>query len=95
MASLSSDTKVYAKENIIGKEVGAETVLLDLDSGYYYTLDEIGSWIWKYFDGDLPLKSIADKISANFEVAKEQALSDLKKLVSDLDEHKLIDLSES
>ena len=54
-----------------------EAVLLNLESGYYYTLNQVGTVIWQLIDGVRTLHDIQKALCDRFEVSKEQANNDL------------------
>jgi hypothetical protein len=61
-----------------------ETVLLDLNTGYYYTLNWLGSVIWEHCTGHSTISDIHAVLCDRFEVASERALDDLVALVNQL-----------
>ncbi len=61
-----------------------ETVLLDLSSGRYYTLNKVGSVIWEHCTGNHTIRDIQTVLCDRFDVAPERALDDLVTLVNDL-----------
>ena len=61
-----------------------ETVLLDLSTGRYYTLNRLGSVIWEHCTGHSTMRDIHSVLCARFEVAPKQALDDLVVLVNQL-----------
>jgi hypothetical protein len=61
-----------------------ETVLLDLSTGRYYTLNRVGSVIWEHCTGDKTISDIQAVICDRFDVAPERALDDLVALVNEL-----------
>ncbi len=61
-----------------------ETVLLDLSTGRYYTLNRLGSLIWEFCTGTHTISDIHMVICTRFDVAPERALEDLLTLVDQL-----------
>lgn len=61
-----------------------ETVLLDVSTGRYYTLNRMGSIIWELCTGQNTINDIHAVLCDRFEVAPEQALDDLVALISQL-----------
>ena len=70
--------------------IEGETVLLDLSTGRYYTLNHLGSVIWEHCAGHRTLKDIHADLCDRFEVVPEQALSDLVALINQLVEEGLL-----
>lgn len=78
-------------DNVLFQEVDGEAVLLSLDEGCYYGLDELGTRIWKLIHQDLDRDQVVAAIVAEYEVEPEQARSDLDAFLSDLRESSLIE----
>ena len=70
--------------DVQGTSMEGETVLLDLSTGRYYTLNRLGSVIWEHCTGHSTISDIHAVLCDRFEVAPEQALEDLVVLVSQL-----------
>lgn len=70
--------------------IEGETVLLDLSTGRYYTLNHLGSVIWEHCAGQSTIRDIHADLCDRFEVAPEQALNDLVVLVNQLVEEGLL-----
>lgn len=67
-----------------------EAVVLNLDNGHYYVLNETGRIIWEMLDGKHTLSQIADHLCEQFEVERDEALADIYKLTDDLVKEGLI-----
>ena len=70
--------------DVQGTSLEGETVLLDLSTGRYYTLNRLGSVIWEHCTGHSTISDIHAALCDRFEVASEQALDDLVVLVNQL-----------
>ena len=77
-------TVLRASPDVQGTTMDGETVLLDLSSGRYYTLNRLGSVIWEHCAGQSTIADIHTAICERFEVAPERALDDLVMLVNEL-----------
>ncbi len=73
-----------ASPDVQGTTMDGETVLLDLSSGRYYTLNRLGSVIWEHCAGQSTMADIHAAICDRFDVAPERALNDLVALVNEL-----------
>jgi len=76
--------------DVIWAAVGKEAVLLDLSSGYYYTLNRTGSVIWELLTGERDLAGVREAIRERFGVSSETAWEDLASLMGHLRREKLI-----
>ena len=70
--------------DVQGTTMEGETVLLDLSTGRYYTLNRLGSVIWEHCIGQTTISDIHAILCERFEVASERALDDLVALVKQL-----------
>ena len=70
--------------DVQGTTMEGETVLLDLSTGRYYTLNQLGSVIWEHCTGHSTISDIHAVLCDRFDVAPERALDDLVTLVNEL-----------
>jgi Coenzyme PQQ synthesis protein D (PqqD) len=70
--------------DIQGTTMEDETVLLNLSTGRYYTLNQLGSVIWEHCTGHSTISDIHAVLCDRFDVAPERALDDLVTLVNHL-----------
>lgn len=77
-------------DNVLFQEVDGEAVLLSLDEGCYYGLDELGTRIWKLIDQDLDRAQVVAAIVEEYDVEPDQARRDLDAFLSDLEQSGLI-----
>ena len=76
--------------DVQGTTMEGETVLLDLSTGRYYTLNRLGSVIWEHCTGHSTMSDIYAVLCDRFDVAPERALDDLVALVNHLVEEGLL-----
>jgi hypothetical protein len=77
-------TVLRSSPDVQGTTMDGETVLLDLSSGRYYTLNRLGSVIWEHCTGVQTVHEIHGVLCDRFEVAPERALDDLVALANEL-----------
>ena len=76
--------RVRIPEEVLARQVGGETVMLDLAKGAYFGLDPVGARIWQLLAEGKTLAEVRDAIVAEYEVSHEDAERDLLALVADL-----------
>lgn len=81
---LVHQTVLRQNSDVQGTNMDGETVLLDLSTGRYYTLNRLGSVIWELCTGHHTISDIHAVLSDRFDVAPERALDDLVTLVNEL-----------
>jgi hypothetical protein len=84
--------KASVPETVMAREVGDETVILDLASGTYFGLDTVGAMAWQLMNDGKTLGEIRDAILARYEVAAGDAERDLFALAGQLRSQGLIEL---
>jgi len=82
--------KFKIAENVLFQELDGEAVLLSLDEGCYFGLDELGTRIWKLIEDNLDESQVVEKIVEEYDVEPDQARQDLDKFLGDLEESGLI-----
>lgn len=77
--------RFVASDDVIGREVGGEIVLLDLESGTYFGLNEVGGAVWKQIvDGNGTIDGIVDTLFNIYEADRAQIESDVLALLEEL-----------
>lgn len=77
-------------ERIIARRGGDEVILLDPDSGNYYTLDDIGGRVWELCDGSRSPDEIAQVLAVEYDAPVEQIRADVVELLGELRESRLV-----
>lgn len=75
---------IIEKEVVCWSKLEDETLLMNLDTGYCYTLDEMGGKIWGMLLEQRGLDEIALAITAEYAVERTVVENDLKALLEHL-----------
>ncbi|HEV2179539.1 MAG TPA: PqqD family protein [Gemmatimonadaceae bacterium] len=67
-----------------------QTVLLDIERGQYYALNEVGSRVWTMICEGVPFAGIVDRICAEYDVTREHGERDAALLLRQLLDASLI-----
>lgn len=81
---------VIISPNILAREIGAETVILDVESGRYLGLDPVGTRVWQLLTVGKSLAEICDTMLDEYDVNRTALESDTLKLVEHLIENRLV-----
>ena len=92
MASL--DTKVSVPDGVMFRDLAGESVLLDIESGRYFGLDEVGTRMWISLQQHGQIRLAARDLLDEYEVQEGQLFDDLVKFVHELTEQRLLRLSD-
>ncbi len=77
-------------EDVVWTDLGDEAVLLKLDRGIYFGLDQIGARIWALMADGRSREEIPDIVATEYEVSFERVDHDLEELIGELSREGLI-----
>jgi hypothetical protein len=90
--SLDYSAKIAIPDSVLMQELDGEAVLLNLDSGKYFGLDEVGTRMWQLLQSSASIQVAFDQILDEYEVEPGQLRSDLEGLIAELTAEKLIEI---
>jgi coenzyme PQQ synthesis protein D (PqqD) len=82
--TLSLDAAVRIPEDVVFRELDGEAVILNLESGMYFGLDEVGTRIWQLLDTHHSMRRTLEALEAEFDAPTERLASDLTRFVEAL-----------
>ena len=86
----SLESRISVPSDVLFREVAGEAVILNLETGKYYGLDEIGTRMWTLLAEHGCLEPVYSALLEEYNVREERLQSDLLKLVDDLVAHGLL-----
>ena len=86
-----SGQKPRRREGAISRSAADSTIVLDTRRGTYFTLDEVGTVVWDLCDGTRTLDEIVATVIDAYEVAPDQAETDIRQLLDELAAEELVD----
>lgn len=92
MVNNSKTKLVYkASSNHLYSEIGDEAVILDLNSGTYYGLNDVGVDLWRWLQEAQSKEQILNLLLDEYEVTRQQAEKDLEAIFTQFIEVGLIE----
>lgn len=82
--------RYIANPNVVAQRVSGALVVLQVESGQYYCLDEVGERIWELVTQGQPLQLVAQALSAEYDASLEQILQDVEELTEELSRERLL-----
>lgn len=73
--------RIRVNESVVSAELDNEMVLLNVETGIYFGLDQIGTQIWSMLVAGEDEASIIDRLLNDYDVEPDQLLTDLKEFV--------------
>lgn len=86
--------RVSVPEDVVSKELSGEMVLLNLATGEYFGLNEVGARMWSLLMKHGSPEPVLEALQAEFDVAPEVLRNDLMKLIADLSARGLVSTRE-
>lgn len=90
MNELSDDVRLRASDDVAARALDGEAVLLDLASGTYFGLDEVGARVWELVEAGTTVGALRSALLAEFEVEEHVLAADLAHLLADLEQRGLV-----
>ena len=90
------DKKIKPNPSVVFTDLeDGSAVLLDLDTKFYYSLNETGCCMWKVFenDGGTDVGKLVGELINEYNVEETQALRDVEEFVSTLAKEGLVQVS--
>jgi len=81
---------VRISDDVVYRELSGESVLLNLNSGVYFGLDEIGTRIWYLLAEHGDSEKIIPMLIAEYDVSEAQLRADMSALIAQLSDKGLL-----
>jgi hypothetical protein len=81
--------------SVVCTDLDDGAVLLDLDTKYYFNLNETGRRIWQLMDECNNASEIAERLCAEYDVGREKAIENVANLIEELTRESLITSSDT
>jgi hypothetical protein len=72
------------RDRVMVQQVEDQAVLLDIESGEYFSLNDVGKRVWDLCDGSRTVAQVADAICCDYDVQPDVASSDTAALLDTL-----------
>jgi hypothetical protein len=84
MRAMNPDMVPQQATRVVAQQAAGQWVLLDIQSGQYFSLDPVGGRIWQLCDGTRSVRQIAEVVSDEFDTEGQSVEDDVAGLVSEL-----------
>lgn len=80
----SSNKKYQLTENVLFQKVMDETVILESETGIYFTLDPVATDIVELFQSGKNITEVSEQMTATYQVTKQQVDADITELLEQM-----------
>ena len=81
---------VAVSPSVVFRQMDDGAVLLDLESGVYFGLDEVGTRVWTLLAAHKTTDAVCDAMLAEFDVDRSVLAEDVRRLVGELQQNGLL-----
>ena len=78
------------KADIFAADMDGSTVMMNMETGMYYNLGEVGSRIWELLEQPIQVADLIEALTGEFDVSFDQCAKDTLPFLQRLLENKLI-----
>lgn len=89
---LSAESEIVRNTGIIFTKVGDETVLMSVQTGKYYGLDDIGTDVWSRLEAPIRIGALCAALAGAYDGAPEDISRDVLALLDKLVDNGLIEV---
>jgi hypothetical protein len=76
------------EEEVASKVIDGEAIIINLANGVYYSM--VGAYVWDLLQAGHTLEAVTTAVTRRYDVAREQAESNVRDLVQELVEENLV-----
>jgi hypothetical protein len=88
---IGSESRLRHRDRVLIQRAAGTLVLLDLEGGQYFALDEVSARVWELCDGEHGIGTIVEAISAEYDAPVETIQEDVLAFLEEmLDENLLV-----
>lgn len=80
-------------DNVFSSSVGSELVLMHADLDSYFSLNASGALIWSALSKPHSISELCALVSGAFEIEAEECAGDVRQLLADLQDKRLVQVS--
>jgi len=91
---ITTDSVITQIEEIVASDIDGETVMMSVENGKYYGLDNVGSRIWELIERPVKISKLIDTLLEQFDVDRETCEKDVLTFLNQLNEDKILTVSD-
>ena len=89
-AEISLNSRVRIQDDVLFQELQGEAVLLNLKTGVYLGLNQVGTRIWQLLQEDGSLSRVMEVMLREYDVTREKLAQDLLDLIGQMEQQGLL-----
>ncbi len=90
---ITVSSQVVASKNQVATELGGEVVILGVEVGKYFGLNEVGARVWSLVQQRIRVSAICEAVANDYDVDPAECERDVLELLTELEGKGLIDVA--
>jgi Coenzyme PQQ synthesis protein D (PqqD) len=90
---IGATTVISRSPSVLTAEVDGEIVMMSIEQGRYFGLDDIGSDIWKRIEPPCSFAALVDGLAADYEADRATIAADVQSLLGRMAEQDVVRLA--
>jgi Coenzyme PQQ synthesis protein D (PqqD) len=86
-------TMISRSPSVLTAEVDGEVVMMSIEQGRYFGLDDIGSDIWKRLDTPCSFAELIDRLATDYDADRAAIATDVRALLARMAEQDVVRLA--
>jgi hypothetical protein len=90
---IADSTMISRSPSVLTAEVDGEVVMMSIEQGQYFGLDDIGSDIWKRLDSPCAFGDLINRLAADYDADRASIAADVRALLESMAERDVVRLA--
>ncbi|HYX23452.1 MAG TPA: PqqD family protein [Thermoanaerobaculia bacterium] len=87
---IAADSRLRHRDRVLIQGAAGTLVLLDLEGGQYYALDEVSARVWELCDGEHGVAAIVEVIGSEYDAPAATIREDVMAFLQEMLDEKLL-----
>jgi len=91
MSKFATNIRLMRRQDLLASDLSAsETVMMDVDQGLYFGLENVAKVIWDYLETPHTVADLSTYLGTTYEVDDQTLATDLQEFLTEMTQHQLI-----
>jgi hypothetical protein len=90
---IADSTIISRSPSVVTAEIDGEVVMMSIEQGQYFGLDDIGSDIWKRLDPPCAFADLIERLAADYDADRDSIAADVRALLEIMAERDVVRLA--
>jgi coenzyme PQQ biosynthesis protein PqqD len=87
---IEPESRLRRRDRVLVQSAADQRILLDLDGGQYYALDEVSGKVWELCDGSRDVAAVIAAVCQDYDAPPEVIEEDVRAFLEELVHEKLV-----